>query len=216
MRRRDPHPEQTGVQAARWHRRAAGWKSEPPYELRGRVTPAEQRGAGRRKRRSEGGATRAGIDCSSELEPRRPKVPAPESGSCLHVPPEGRRRGASHGHPALRHVSSLRGKLLTGEPDAGDPHVRFGGRGGANHCAVPTPYHSPLRFSSWVYFAYRNPVLPHAGGDHSGSEIPTSLVFSELRPWRTRSNRQSPGAMPLMRQGRSRGSIGCLQLAGRQ
>ena len=26
----------------------------------------------------------------------------------------------------------------TGEPDAGNPHVRFGGRGGANH-AIPTP-----------------------------------------------------------------------------
>ena len=29
--------------------------------------------------------------------------------------------------------------MLTGEPDAGDPHVRFGGRGGANQCVVPTP-----------------------------------------------------------------------------
>jgi hypothetical protein len=30
-------------------------------------------------------------------------------------------------------------KPLTGEPDAGDPHVRFGGRGGANQCVIPTP-----------------------------------------------------------------------------
>ena len=29
--------------------------------------------------------------------------------------------------------------MLTGEPYARDPHVRFGGRGGANQCAVPTP-----------------------------------------------------------------------------
>ncbi len=29
--------------------------------------------------------------------------------------------------------------MLTGEPDAGDPHVRFGGRGGAIQCVVPTP-----------------------------------------------------------------------------
>ena len=29
--------------------------------------------------------------------------------------------------------------MLTGEPYAGDPHVRFGGRGGASQCAVPTP-----------------------------------------------------------------------------
>ncbi len=28
--------------------------------------------------------------------------------------------------------------LLTGEPDAGNPPVRFGGRGGANQCAIPT------------------------------------------------------------------------------
>ena len=30
-------------------------------------------------------------------------------------------------------------KPPTGEPDAGDPPVRFGGRGGAIQCAVPTP-----------------------------------------------------------------------------
>ena len=29
--------------------------------------------------------------------------------------------------------------MLTGEPYAGDPHVRFGGRGGAIQCVVPTP-----------------------------------------------------------------------------
>jgi hypothetical protein len=35
--------------------------------------------------------------------------------------------------------------MLTGEPDAGNLHVRFGGRGGANQCAIPTPYHpSPI------------------------------------------------------------------------
>ena len=31
------------------------------------------------------------------------------------------------------------GKPPTGEPDAGEPHVRFGGRGGASQCAIPTP-----------------------------------------------------------------------------
>jgi len=30
-------------------------------------------------------------------------------------------------------------KPPTGEPDAGDPHVRFGGRGDANQCVIPTP-----------------------------------------------------------------------------
>src|SRR5688572_3495670 len=30
-------------------------------------------------------------------------------------------------------------KPLTGEPDAGEPPVRFGGRGAANQCGFPTP-----------------------------------------------------------------------------
>ena len=34
----------------------------------------------------------------------------------------------------------LKVKPSTGEPDAGDPHVRFGGRGGANPIASPYPY----------------------------------------------------------------------------
>lgn len=29
--------------------------------------------------------------------------------------------------------------MLTGEPCAGNPPARFGGRGGANQCAAPTP-----------------------------------------------------------------------------
>ena len=44
---------------------------------------------------------------------------------------------------AAAHESLLqslkREKPSTGEPDAGDPPVRFGGRGGANQCSVPTP-----------------------------------------------------------------------------
>ena len=36
------------------------------------------------------------------------------------------------------HQSPSRSKPLTGEPDAGDPHVRFGGGSGANQCPVPT------------------------------------------------------------------------------
>src|SRR5258708_3596149 len=39
---------------------------------------------------------------------------------------------------ALVLTISLAEKPLTGEPDAGNPPVRFGGRGGANH-AAPTP-----------------------------------------------------------------------------
>ena len=37
-------------------------------------------------------------------------------------------------------LSSLNlAELPTGEPDPGEPDVRFGGRGGANQCAIPTP-----------------------------------------------------------------------------
>ena len=36
------------------------------------------------------------------------------------------------------HKSPKASKVLTGEPCAGDPHARFGGRGGANQCAIPT------------------------------------------------------------------------------
>ncbi len=35
--------------------------------------------------------------------------------------------------------SPRRGKPLTGEPDAGNPPVRFGGKGDANQCVVLTP-----------------------------------------------------------------------------
>ena len=45
-------------------------------------------------------------------------------------------------------VSNLR-KAPNGEPDAGDPHVRFGGRGGANQCAVPTPIFGWRRNDVW-------------------------------------------------------------------
>ena len=42
--------------------------------------------------------------------------------------------------------------MLTGEPDAGNLQVRFGGRGGANQCAIPTPYHgATLRVPFWDF-----------------------------------------------------------------
>ena len=41
--------------------------------------------------------------------------------------------------PLSCYPSPKRSNLLTGEPCAGEPHARFGGRGGANQCAVPTP-----------------------------------------------------------------------------
>ena len=44
--------------------------------------------------------------------------------------------------PTRSDLSSPRGSSSIGEPDAGDPPVRFGGRGGASQCPVPTPIHT--------------------------------------------------------------------------
>src|SRR5215208_6832003 len=41
--------------------------------------------------------------------------------------------------PMMLLVSPLRGDSSTGEPDAGDPPVRFGGRGERNQSFLPTP-----------------------------------------------------------------------------
>ncbi|HYA41904.1 MAG TPA: hypothetical protein VEF34_11405, partial [Syntrophobacteraceae bacterium] len=41
--------------------------------------------------------------------------------------------------PVIHSFSPDEVKPSTGEPDAGDPLVRFGGRGSAIQCAVPTP-----------------------------------------------------------------------------
>src|SRR5688572_24434109 len=80
--------------------------------------------------------------------PRSPTPAAPETTS-----PKFR---ATATHPALaqcllyemrvrqpeRNPHSFRQitrNLLTGEPYAGKPHVRFGGRGAATQCGLPTP-----------------------------------------------------------------------------
>src|SRR3972149_5336082 len=60
-------------------------------------------------------------------------------------------------------VNPLGGKPPTGEPDAGKPHVRFGGRGGATQCAFPTPIER-----AWVSClkqeATQTPVIPAKAG----------------------------------------------------
>src|ERR1035438_10212611 len=59
-----------------------------------------------------------------------------------------RRKGCLVWNRALVLMVSLAEKPLTGEPDAGNPPLRFGGRGGANP-AIPTPIiHSALRSSA--------------------------------------------------------------------
>lgn len=42
------------------------------------------------------------------------------------------------------------GEPLTGEPDAGNPPVRFGGRGGRDQPAFPTPIPCRLAFKHFV------------------------------------------------------------------
>ncbi len=58
-------------------------------------------------------------------------------------------RGPSTGMASLRQGA----KVLTGKPDAGDPPVRFGGRGGESHPrSYPNPL-SPLDFSAHSPFS---------------------------------------------------------------
>lgn len=60
----------TGYLSGQEARRCARQESEPPYELRSRVMPVEQRAAGRQKRSKGARATPTGIDCPKGLEPR--------------------------------------------------------------------------------------------------------------------------------------------------
>ena len=48
-------------------------------------------------------------------------------------------------------------KLTTGEPDAGDPHVRFGGRGGRDSCH---PYLYPFKSTPCTTHFPPCPLLP--------------------------------------------------------
>ena len=60
------------------------------------------------------------------------------------APQSGGRPGSGLDEPPKR-----RSKMLTGEPDAGNLPVRFGGRGGANQCAIPTPYQRSAPGAAW-------------------------------------------------------------------
>jgi hypothetical protein len=46
-------------------------------------------------------------------------------------------------------ASFPRGQSLTGKPDAGDPPVRFGGRGGGNTPSLPLLYRKPILNRGW-------------------------------------------------------------------
>jgi hypothetical protein len=48
--------------------------------------------------------------------------------------------------------SPERSNLLTGELCAGEPHARFGGRGGANQCPIPTPIRENTVFVLFTFF----------------------------------------------------------------
>src|SRR5271167_2639310 len=44
----------------------------------------------------------------------------------------------------------LEARPPTGEPDAGDPPVRFGGRGDRDHSVLPTPIREPSEIESFI------------------------------------------------------------------
>ena len=73
------------------------------------------------------------------LERRGQKCRSVGIKSSLHRSTKSRCWVMSLDHPTIADLCPMRVKLLTGEPCAGDPHARFGGRGGANQCAIPTP-----------------------------------------------------------------------------
>jgi len=74
-------------------------------------------------------------DCMSRLLHCHSFHPAPAKYSCGAFEPES--------GPNAKGRPPCRGEPPTGEPDAGSPLVRFGGKGGAIQCAVPT-------LSDWI------------------------------------------------------------------
>jgi hypothetical protein len=53
---------------------------------------------------------------------------------------------------------------LTGEPYAGDPHVRFGGKGGATQCAILTPIQYDGVKGYWINIENGNPLMHEDAG----------------------------------------------------
>ena len=91
-----------------------------------------------------------------------------------------------------RFVSSILSEVtpLTGEPDAGNPPVRFGGRGGRNQSAFPTP------------------ILKHSFGEYE-------LIANSKKVKKTQNDAQKIGSsFRLQTSGRTtNGSMAC---AGRE
>jgi hypothetical protein len=90
-------------------------------------------------------------ECRRSLRVGRPQGCRGEVRVAIVAWKRGNARGAKGGRKAeavegdelrsslgRRYMPLKMGKPLTGEPCAGDPHARFGGRGGANQCAIPT------------------------------------------------------------------------------
>ena len=58
--------------------------------------------------------------------------------------------------------------MLTGEPDAGNPLVRFGGRGAAIQCGVPTPIQGAM--AAWLGADSNHPSGMGGWGDSNEPE----------------------------------------------
>src|ERR1043166_5541998 len=57
----------------------------------------------------------------------------------------------------MTRTAKLSDERPTGEPDAGKPPVRFGGRGSATQCAVPTPIQSAIPLTPITIYQLRKP-----------------------------------------------------------
>jgi hypothetical protein len=105
------------------------------------------------------------------------------------------------------HQSAKSSHLLTGEPDARKPPVRFGRRGGANQCAVPTPIPATVVFASPQHPCFQHfamclsgvgPALPTGsvrkfteGVFLRSAPVISSRRFSRLKSWATLRKRAS-------------------------
>ena len=94
------------------------------------------------------------------------------------------------GHEIVRYADDM-AIILTGKPDAGDPPVRFGGRGGANQCAIPTPYHgATLRglfrdFPAVGFVRSRESYSPNLSGVGRDARAPSRSKAHTTNPFLT-------------------------------
>jgi len=173
--------------------------------------PAERRGVGRWRRVTQRGGATTGRECPTGLNGPDTLGPAgPEwnrSGEphvCCGTPGLGVSGGVTPLGPVVgcSPIRSLRTGFTvlfevrppTGEPDAGNPPVRFGGRGSQVFNWLSLPLSSFCPFGTW-WTGEKCGLRPGP----SGGRVPTSMDGTPQTPWQTsprRVRRPSPASLP--------------------